>query len=322
MAETSLLRRAEHTVIFFANGHGDAFISLPAIRAIVHNSAGRVSLVTNTRCLFLWRDLPLRKIYTAEFPRSSHGRKIAGLLNLAGQVEAADLFVSLVPWISQDLLALAGYFKCAVSIGWGSEWSIPITHVSDPHSSGLPRRILEILDPEIDIRSYEYPVRYENKLSAIEHLISKPTHRSQVVVLHADTSVSKSWPLKSWKYLLTRLQGRGKKVDVFIVGLNDIGWSEYLDLPNVHSFLGAELEWTCCLLSRANVFVGIDSVFLHVADNARVPVVALFGPTTPEEFGPRFSPHVVFRNSSVLSMIEPEAVYEVLSNYLESRQGS
>jgi len=47
------------------------------------------------------------------------------------------------------------------------------------------------------------------------------------------------------------------------------------------------------VLSRANVFVGIDSGIMHLAPAVGTPVVGLFGPTDPGVTGPQGEGHVV-----------------------------
>src|SRR5262249_37867678 len=45
------------------------------------------------------------------------------------------------------------------------------------------------------------------------------------------------------------------------------------------------------LTATADLFVGVDSCFLHAADLARVPSVGLFFATEPHEFGTQWSHH-------------------------------
>jgi lipopolysaccharide heptosyltransferase II len=51
-----------------------------------------------------------------------------------------------------------------------------------------------------------------------------------------------------------------------------------------------DLRILAALLGLARAFVGNDSGTMHVAASQGTPVVALFGPTAPERFGPRGAP--------------------------------
>jgi ADP-heptose:LPS heptosyltransferase len=50
------------------------------------------------------------------------------------------------------------------------------------------------------------------------------------------------------------------------------------------------LELAMRLVGYSDLFLGIDSCFLHAADLYRIAGVALFGPTRPSLWGFRFSP--------------------------------
>jgi ADP-heptose:LPS heptosyltransferase len=63
----------------------------------------------------------------------------------------------------------------------------------------------------------------------------------------------------------------------------------------------------------ADLFLGVDSLFLHAADLFRVPSVGLFGPTACEEWGFRVTPtwrHISGHGS--MDTIQREAVLDAL----------
>lgn len=55
------------------------------------------------------------------------------------------------------------------------------------------------------------------------------------------------------------------------------------------------LRGLAAVAGRARVFVGNDSGPMHVAASVGTPVVGLFGPNTPERFGPRGAPSRILR---------------------------
>jgi ADP-heptose:LPS heptosyltransferase len=64
------------------------------------------------------------------------------------------------------------------------------------------------------------------------------------------------------------------------------------------------------LTQRGDFFIGVDSCYLHAADQCRVPRVGLFGPTSSFEFGFRFAPH---RHVSGGSRMDSITVQDVIS---------
>jgi heptosyltransferase-3 len=53
------------------------------------------------------------------------------------------------------------------------------------------------------------------------------------------------------------------------------------------------LKQLAALSARARIFVGVDSAPMHIAAAMRTPVVALFGPSGDQEWGPWQVPHRV-----------------------------
>jgi heptosyltransferase-1 len=87
------------------------------------------------------------------------------------------------------------------------------------------------------------------------------------------------------------------------------------------------------LISRANLFVGSDSGPMHVAATTQTPIVALFGPTTPNIFGPWMAKatiiekkldcrpcrqkECIYEDFRCLRTIRPEEVYKASIKALE-----
>ena len=69
---------------------------------------------------------------------------------------------------------------------------------------------------------------------------------------------------------------------------------------------------------HADLFLGIDSCFLHAADLFRIAGIGLFGPTDPFRFGFRLSPRVLtFWGKGCMEAIRPAAVLDALLEIAE-----
>jgi hypothetical protein len=76
------------------------------------------------------------------------------------------------------------------------------------------------------------------------------------------------------------------------------------------------------LIGNADLFLGVDSCMLHVADLARVPSVALFGPSEPHVWGLRFTRGVTLEGGEAVQRIPPEAISSALIHLWEGQQDS
>lgn len=297
--------KAQNIVVLFANGHGDAFISLPAIRAIALTVPERVTLLTNRRAGFLWSALPLKSIVTTEYPRDGAGRRVVGIEDVCKQIGTVDLFISIVPWYSRDFPVLLQRLEAAVTVGIGEGWQVPVRRRLGQHAAELAFAPIRAVTNNLALAVFDEPVSYasEIRMAVADYLFDLGVAR--FITLHCDTVIEKRWPVESWIRLIDAIVNIWPDFHVIVIGMEDIGLAESLNHPRVCSCFGESFEWTCGLLALASALVCIDSAFLHVADNARVPLVAIFQCTSAQEFGPRNSHSVTLVRST--SGIAPSA---------------
>lgn len=82
------------------------------------------------------------------------------------------------------------------------------------------------------------------------------------------------------------------------------------------------------VIKKCSVFLSGDSGPMHIAVSQQVPVVALFGPTSPVRYGPYHSPHIVIQpNINILTgedkkkymeYISPGQVYQAVCSLLNN----
>jgi len=104
---------------------------------------------------------------------------------------------------------------------------------------------------------------------------------------------AKRWPLERYRELAWRLvQELGAEV-ILIGGPDDKALNERL-LQDVDAPAGAIIDFAgktsigqlAAQLERCALFIGNDSSPMHLAAAVGTPVIAIFGPTSPEEYGP------------------------------------
>jgi len=101
----------------------------------------------------------------------------------------------------------------------------------------------------------------------------------------------KTWHVQGWVDLAHWLKARGLRV--LLTGSQDADELAYVDQickqlpPDSISLAGRlNLSQSACLLSRAKLYVGPDTVMTHIAAAVGAPTVALFGPSNPVKWGP------------------------------------
>lgn len=101
----------------------------------------------------------------------------------------------------------------------------------------------------------------------------------------------KTWHAQGWADLAQWLHARGLRV--LLTGSNAADELAYVAQicdklpPNAVNLAGQlSLAQGACLLSRAKVYVGPDTVMTHIAAAVGAPTVALYGPSNPVKWGP------------------------------------
>jgi len=130
------------------------------------------------------------------------------------------------------------------------------------------------------------------KVDAILH--DRSGARARVFVAPRSTAVEKEWPVERMARVVAWLVA-ARGCDVFFCGApRDMAMhgqiaelAGHAESGRVHDLTkDLDLRHTGALLSRMDLCLGIDTGLLHVAASHRVPVVALFGPTDPNQWCP------------------------------------
>ena len=101
----------------------------------------------------------------------------------------------------------------------------------------------------------------------------------------------KMWRPEAWAELARWLAGRGFRL--VLTGSGDADEVAYVEgiahaIPpeTINAAGRLTLGASACLVSRARIYVGPDTVMTHIAAALGVPTVALYGPTNPVKWGP------------------------------------
>jgi hypothetical protein len=306
---------ASHPVVFFMNGLGDYVLNLPALRALTTMFRGRCSLICgNAPAVALFDELSIDKRLRVP------GRQRFSPDAVVSELGTCDLFVSLAPWFSESLSILISSLKPQLSIGMFDEYDVPIPRNYDKHTTDLAFDVATRIDPTYRIEQFLGPPR----LPAFDRQRTADTRAllpsgARVLAVHADTAAEKMWRAADLVTTLDLFLCAHPEYYVFLVGTSD----QHLDVGHfsdrVIPCYGLPFTRSCAIVMEADLFLGVDSCMLHVADFARVPGVGLFGPTEAHEFGFRIGPNVTVQARGTMTEIRVEHVLRALTSLIEQR---
>ena len=143
----------------------------------------------------------------------------------------------------------------------------------------------------------------ERRIDAI--LVEQGLQSGAFVHVHPGSRwLFKCWPAPRVASLINALHARGQQV--VLTGAPDPGEealiaavTSRLNRPVINLAGTLSLKELAALIARARIFVGVDSVPMHIASAMRTPVVVLFGPSGEIEWGPWQTPHrIIVSNHS------------------------
>jgi len=305
--------------VFFANGIGDHITTLPALRALLSAVPPRVTLFTMPERrrvlladLVVARDAPIQ-VYSLD-GRNRFDPDVAKSFD-----EEFDLFVSLNPWHSPDVDRLLEYLSPAVSIGMHHAFDVCVRSSRLEHTSDRAFRVVGAIDPTLCIDDFSQPPGMSDRAvqAARRILAALPPHR-RVLAVHDETLPHKVWSPRRLGQVLR--QFLSSHDDVVAISL-DRTVSEPI-LGQCHArFLAPEnlpLDVALAIVSQSDLFLGVDSCMLHMADLCRIPGVGLFGPDESatlgsNEMGFRFGPHRRVQGHGSMDGIDAASVLSALT---------
>ena len=141
---------------------------------------------------------------------------------------------------------------------------------------------------------------------------------SLTMTLHADTVQARRWRPEHWGKTIDAVITACPNLYIFVVGMHGAVNEASMRHERVISSLGADLQLSFALVAGSDVFAGINSCMLHVADVAGVPGVGLFENALAEaEWGFRYTRHRHVVAEHAMNDIQPETVVRALLDLAE-----
>jgi hypothetical protein len=237
-----------------------------------------------------YSDLTLRNSYELQATYTPYGH-LFDAPRLADRVGACDLLISLNPWHTDSVDQLLRLMPTTETIGFNPPFRHVVPYLRQKHDVDAAFDVPLLLDPSLRLADFSGPPRFpSDSLAFARHIRAAFPSGLRVLAVQAETLPQKMWPVERFKTVLDAFLGRHSEFVAWIVGRHDLGLNRGRHGNRVHTFR-LPLPAAMALVQLADVFLGVDSCMLHVADLSRVPAVGLFGPSSCQRFGVRFAPH-------------------------------
>ena len=315
----NVLLNAKAPVLMFANGYGDHYLNLPAFRAFAEIYAGRLTLVGIEGAIKqVSVGIDLRRLVELPMKHSATGR-LFDVGKAHSAIGDCDVFISLNPWMNDDLSLLLLKLQPEYSMGFFKEYDLRVPRDYGKHTVDLSFDLVKLLQPSWEPSMYAQPPSFPiQDIDSAERIWEIFPANGQVMCLHLDTLPDKMWSEEAWLAFIDRFLDEYPNFSVLIVGMNGIESSSLRNTQRIIPAYRLSIPVSGLLLSKCDIFVGVDSVFLHIADLFAVPAIGLFGPTNPSEWGVRFGPGASVSKIS-MSDIQVEQVFDEVIHLLGNK---
>jgi hypothetical protein len=305
--------------VFFVNGFGDQLMALPAMRALGAMFPGGIQLLLGEGMLsFFYRGLPIGeavRVWWGEFEKG-----IIDVDRIARSTKPCDLFLCLSTPVSPSVLELSRKMDANWTVGHLEMFDqcVPVdnsAHMFDQFFS-IPNQ----LQPELRFDDFSFAPTFSPAAErAAERFVRERVAPGEsILFVHPETLTAKMWSPAWLSWVLEHFLDARSNYTVFLSSV--LRYPLQVRSHHQHRVVWVDehLELALAILKHADLFLGIDSCFLHAADLFRIAGIGLFGPTDPYRFGFRLSPRVLsFWGKGRMEAIRPKAVLDSLLEIAE-----
>ena len=307
---TAPLRDVERALIIKLRHHGDVLLTSPVFSVLRHHRPGiEIDALVYEETAPLLQDHPaIRHIHTV---RKGGGAAADWRLAKTLRRQRYDLVIHLTESWRGALLCRYLRPRISVTACWPRRAGSGFWLRSFTHHYPLPHRLRHTVEKHLDaLRCLGiHPAPEERTLlmvpgseaeASVNRILDRNGLRGRPFIHFHPTSrwLFKCWGIGQCSRFIALLQQHGHPVVVTAAPtpaeLERVkAILEPLEQPVVDLSGELNLRELAALTSHARCFVGMDSVPMHIAAAMGTPVVALFGPSGDDEWGPWMVPHRV-----------------------------
>lgn len=209
------------------------------------------------------------------------------LINMARDSNC-DFFISLNPWLSKSLKMFIKRFGYYRTVGFASCFGVNVNWEPDRHAIYNNFSVVKLINPNLSVNNFCQPFEIpEDTMSNIIQFKHKISGDYKLLVIHMETKEEKCAPNEFWVDFVNRVLKLEEKLIVI-----SISRSKHLNVEHSRFLSTCNLSLEACLglTSISDIFVGVDSCFMHMANFSMVPSVGIFVNSSPIQFGINLSP--------------------------------
>ena len=188
-----------------------------------------------------------------------------------------------------DIWLKSDYLVGQTFSGFGWLFDLEIEYAKGSHEIDIKLNVAKELGAKSLNRELEFYLTKDDRQEAGAFYNRHQMEPGDLVaVFHiGGTWEPRIWPLKNFAAIAKKLM---KEYQAKIILIGDKRDKNRIDeflkiIPEAFRADGMSIKQSAALLERADLFLGNDSGPMHLARSVGTPIVALFGPETPQRFG-------------------------------------
>ncbi len=307
------------SVVIFHNGHGDYVLALPALRALAATVPRPSLLVAGEGPqAFIVADAGFDHCMFLPFTRQGDATEFDWRAVLAWTADC-EVLVALCPWPSDALGQLHRALRPRRSIGFGPPCAEQVDYRAEGHECDVLFAPVRRLDPAAAPGDFSAPLHWPPRTAGVAAALRGALPPGgRLLVAHLDTVPGKSWAVDRLDRALAAVVPAHPALYVIVLNAGAAALPLAAASGRVTGLEGLALDRAMSVVAAADLFVGVDSCMLHVADLHRRPGVGLFAPTAPARFGFRWTDpaRVRYVRAAAMEDIGPEPVAAALKELL------
>ncbi|GEM_PF-1251067 len=300
---TSIARReflaCQKPILFFANALGDHLLTRPTVLALTEVFEGRLGYMgAPFSAERFYPDADFRCVCPVAFSYGDGGAHDFEMASVLSYGNSFDAIISLNPWHSPLLESVRHTIAPKPFVTLGSDSGVLACNPQPKKDMAAKIfAMAKFFRKDFELSSFlsVHPASPHARACA-DYIFSELPQGKKVLCVHTWTHDLKRWPTQRFKEVIAAFILRFPEYVALVVDPADTELDTGLPVGAVFTCDGVDLDTATDLVARSDLFLGIDSYFLHVADFSGVPSVGIFGPTNPERWGASYSPAISLRS--------------------------